>query len=166
MKNRRSGSSLLEFTLTGIPVLFFALSIVECSVAMWEFHSLTNAVTIAARYAASHGAGCAQNGNTCTIQVKDVANLIATTAPILSASKLKVTLYTNSGTAATCNPLNTCQSSAVQIPSAADNAVGMDIRIVATYKLTNPMPMYWPPYSNIDDTGYTLGASSRQRIQF
>lgn len=168
MRNRRRGSTLLEFTLTGLPVMFLSLSVVECGLSMFEYNSMANAVTVAARYASNHGATC-QSPNACTIKVSDVANLIANTAWILDTSKLNVVLTAN-GVATNCKPLNTCQTNASpstnQFPASGDNAVNMDITITATYKGTNPMPMFWPPNADVDDSGYTLGAQSRQRIQF
>ena len=164
MRNRRRGTELIEFTLLSIPVLFIGVSTIECAIGMWEYSSMENAVTVAARYAASHGASCG-SPNSCTITLGTVATLIANTAPALNPSRLTVTLTTNSGTT-TCNPLSSCESSTAQFPSSTDNAVGMDITIKATYKITNPLPMYWPPRVDTDDASRTLGATSRQRIQF
>lgn len=166
MRNRRRGDTLIEFTLTGIPIIFLGISIVECSIAMCEYESMSNAVTIATRYAASHGATCAANGNSCTIEIENVANLIASTAPIISPANMTVTFTDNSGST-TCT-LSTCQTNTAQFPSSTSNAnaVGNPITIKVTHKLTNPLPMYWPPHAYTDDSGYILGASSVQVIQF
>ncbi len=166
MRNRRRGDALIEFTLTGIPVIFLAVTIVNCSIAMYEYESMSNAVTIATRYAANHGATCSQNGNSCTIEIENVATMIANTAPIISASSMTVYFTDNSGT--TSCTLNTCETNSAQFPSSTSNAnaVGNPITIKVTHRLTNPLPMYWPPHTDTDDTGYTLGASSKQAIQF
>jgi Flp pilus assembly protein TadG len=165
VRNRRRGSTLIEFTLTGIPILFLTISIVECSIAMCEYESMINAVTIAARYAANHGANC-QSPNTCTIRIEDIANLIATTAWIITPSSMTVTFTDNTGPT-TCT-LSTCQTNTAQFPSSTSsaNAVGNPITIKVSHRLTNPMPMYWPPHVDTDDAGYTLSASSKQVIQF
>ena len=166
MRNNRRGDTLIEFTLTGIPIIFLGISIVECSIAMCEYESMSNAVTIAARYAASHGATCSANGNSCTIEIKNVANLIAATAWIISSASMTVTLTDNSGST-TCT-LSTCETNTAQFPSSSGNAnaVGNNITIKVTHKLTNPLPMYWPPHADSDDSGYLLGATSYQAIQF
>jgi hypothetical protein len=33
-------------------------------------------------------------------------------------------------------------------------------------KVTNPLPMFWPPNADVDDTGYNLSANSVQVIRF
>jgi Flp pilus assembly protein TadG len=166
MRNRRQGSTLLEFTLTGIPVMFLSLSIIECSIAMLEYDSMANAVAVAARYAANHGATCSQNGNTCTVRIEDVANLIANNAWIISSSTMTVTFTDNSGST-TCE-LSVCQTKTAQFPSGTSgaNAVGNPITINVTHKVTNPLPMFWPPNADVDDSGYNLSANSVQVIQF
>lgn len=165
MRKCRRGTTLLEFTLTGIPVVLLSISIVECSLAMYEYESMANTVTIAARYAASHGASCSQNGNSCTITIANVANLIAGQAPILDATRVNVTLTDNSGST-TC-VLNSCETNSNQFPSSTSNAnaVGNPVTINITYKIRNPMPMFWPP-ANSDLSGYTVQANSIQVIQF
>jgi len=166
MRNRRRGSTLLEFTLTAIPMLFLSLSVTECALAMLEYGSMANAVTVAARYAANHGATCSQNGNSCTVRIEDVASLIANTTWIISTATMSVTFTDNSGST-TCE-LNACQSNVAQFPSSASNAnaVGNPITIKVTHKIINPLPMFWPPNADADDTGYTVGAGSVQVIQF
>jgi Flp pilus assembly protein TadG len=166
MRNRRRGSTLLEFTLTGIPLMFLSLSVVECSIAMLEYDSMANAATVAARYAASHGATCALNGNTCTVTIGEVANLIANNSWIINTGNMTVTFTDNSGST-TCT-LSTCQTNTAQFPSSTGgaNSPPNPITIYVTHKITNPLPMFWPPSADSDDTGYTLSANSKQLIQF
>jgi Flp pilus assembly protein TadG len=166
MRNRRRGSTLLEFTLTAIPMLFLSLSVVECALAMLEYDSMANAATVAARYAANHGATCAQSPNSCTVRIEDVANLIAATTWIISTSTLNVTFTDPSGST-TCE-LSVCKTNASTFPSSTSNAnaVGNPITIKVTHTTVNPLPMFWPPKADADDTGYTLGAASVQVIQF
>jgi Flp pilus assembly protein TadG len=165
MRNRRRGSTLLEFTLTGIPLMFLSLSVIECSIAMLEYDSMANAATVAARYAASHGATCG-TPNTCTVTIEDVANLIANNSWIINTGNMTVTFTDPSGST-TCT-LSTCQTNSATFPSSTGgaNAVGNQITINLTHKITNPMPMFWPPNADQDDTGYNLSANSVQVIQF
>ncbi len=161
---RRSGQSLIEFTLMGIPMVFVTISVVYVSIGMWQFHSLAYASEMTARYVSVHGATCAANGNTCTITVGNVATFFSTQAMALDTSKVIVKMKDNSGTT-TCNPLNTCNTTSTQFPAASSNAVGSDITITATYGVKSPLAMFWPP--DIDWAhDYTVGAQSKQRILF
>jgi Flp pilus assembly protein TadG len=161
---RRSGQSLVEFTLMGIPMVFVTISVVYMSIGMWQFYSLAYASDMTARYVSVHGATCAQNGNTCTITVGNVATFFASQAMSLDTSKVIVKLTDGSGTT-TCSPLNGCTSTSTQFPSASYNSVGSDITITATYGVKSPLAMFWPP--DVDWAhDYTLGAKSRQRIMF
>jgi Flp pilus assembly protein TadG len=45
MRNHRRGNTLIEFTLTGISIIFLSISIVECSIVMCEYESMVNAVS-------------------------------------------------------------------------------------------------------------------------
>jgi Flp pilus assembly protein TadG len=162
---KRRGFAVLEFTLVALPVIFLTVSIIEASLAMWQYHTMAYAVDLAARYVVVHGRGCTQNGNTCSVTLGNVAHLIAQQSVALDASKLNVTLTTHSGPT-TCNPLNTCFTSTTQFPSATDNGVNLDVTIAATYPISNPMPMFWPGAGTSSIGAFTLGATSRQRILF
>jgi Flp pilus assembly protein TadG len=163
--NKRRGTALIEFMLIGIPVIFVSISTVEASIAMWQFHSMMYADETAARYAAMHGKGCTQNGNTCTITVGTVATIVANQAPSLDTSKLNLKLTTSSGST-TCNPISTCLSNSTQFPTNTDNAVGNDVKLVATYPVTNPVALFWPGSNALAGGSFTLGATTRQRIVF
>jgi len=161
---RRSGQSLVEFTLMGIPMVFVTISVVYMSIGMWQFHSLAYASDMTARYVSVHGATCGQSGNTCTITVGNVANFFATQAMALDTSKVIVKLKDGSGTT-TCSAVSSCNSTSTQFPNASYNSVGSDITITATYGVKSPLAMFWPP--DVDWAhDYTLGAQSRQRIMF
>ena len=162
---KRRGFALIEFTLVGVPLIFLTISIIEASIAMWQYHSMMYANEIVARYAAMHGKGCTQNGNTCTITVGTLAQMIAAQAPSLDTSKLVVTLYTNSGNTP-CNPITSCYSSTTQFPGNADNTVGNDVKFVASYPINNPMPLLWPGAGHTGGSVFTLGSTTRQRIVF
>jgi hypothetical protein len=40
------------------------------------------------------------------------------------------------------------------------------VKIVATYVVANPLPMFWPGSAPVSGSSFTLGATSRQRIVF
>jgi Flp pilus assembly protein TadG len=163
---KRRGSALIEFTIAAVPVIFVTLSIIEMSLESWKFETMVYAIQVAARYACVHGRTCTRNSNTCTITVGNVATLINTQAPSLDPALLNVTLATHSGTAATCNPLSSCLSTATQFPSAIDNGVGYDVTITATYPMYNPLAMMWFGNSSKAGTSFTLGAVSKQTIVY
>src|SRR5215471_18790761 len=55
-RNRqRGGSSLIEFTLVGIPIIFVLISTFEMSRGMWLYHTLAYAAREGTRYAIVHG---------------------------------------------------------------------------------------------------------------
>jgi Flp pilus assembly protein TadG len=163
-KHNQGGQSLIEFALLGIPMMFMSISVVAISIDMWEYHNLAYATEMTARYITVHGASCSQNGNTCTIQVKDVAAFFAAQAMALNPGSVNVSLTDGSGTT-TCNPVNTCNSTTTQFPSTSYNNVGQDVTVQATYVLKNPLPIYWPPRTDAAHD-YTVGATSRQWIVF
>jgi Flp pilus assembly protein TadG len=163
-KTARNGNSLIEFTLLGIPLLFMTLSIVEISIDMWEFHNLAFVTEATCRYTTMHGATCSQNGNSCTITVGSVATFFQNEAMALSPSAVVVNLTDGSGTT-TCNPVNSCTSSATQFPNSSYNSVGSNVTISATYVLKNPVAIFWPPYAD-PPHDFNVGATSTQRIVF
>lgn len=163
--NKRRGSSLLEFTLVGIPVIFISISVVSASLNMWQFHNLAYGTQMTARYVAMHGRTCTQNGNSCTVTVGDIASYFQGQSLALDSSKLNVKLQSVSQTI-NCNPLNTCSSSATMFPNATDNGVKFDIVVTATYPITNPMAMFWPGAGTVSAGTFNLFATSRQMIVF
>jgi len=176
LKNGRRGFAVVEFTITAIPIILITMSIIEVSLQSWKFHSMDYAISAAARYACAHGRTCTKNSNTCTIKVKDVAKVITQQAPWLDSGTLNVTLKTASHTV-NCQPLNTCTTNNCgagatctdntdQFPNAADNGVGLDVSITATYQMHNPLQMFWFGAGTANGNSYTLGATTRQTIVY
>ena len=160
---RRSGQSLVEFALTGIPMVFITISVIYVSIGMWQFFSLAYAANMTARYVSVHGATCGSPNN-CLITVGNVATFFATQAMALDTSKVIVTLTDGSG-ATSCNPVSSCNSTSTTFPNTTYNSVNSDIKITATYAIKNPLAMFWPP--DVDWAhDYTVGAQSRQRVMF
>jgi len=164
-KRRSKGSSLIEFTLVGIPLIFTIISIVEISRGMWAYHSLCYAVNEGTRFASTKGKGCSQGANTCGVTVGGMANQIANTAG-LDPADINVTFYSNSGNVP-CNPVSACFSNATAWPPAGDNDPGMDIKIAGTYTFASALSMFWPGNGNAVSFGtFYFQAYSRQQIQF
>ena len=106
------GSTLVEFTLVGIPLIFIMISVAEMARGMWVYHSLVVAVNSTARLASMHGAGCG-SPNSCTITLGTVASNLQTAAPGLIPGLVNLTLTSPAGTA-NCNPVTSCTSGASQ----------------------------------------------------
>jgi Flp pilus assembly protein TadG len=161
--HRRKGNALIEFTLVAIPLIFIQISIVEICRAMWDYHSLAQAVKAASRSVATRGAGCAGNG--CAITVGQIATTISAYAVGMPSSSLNVTLTSNAGNV-TCNPLSSCSRSSTVWPPAGGNSVGSDIIISGSYNFTSMLMMFVPGTNGMQFSGVTLTAESRQVLLF
>jgi Flp pilus assembly protein TadG len=104
-RRNQTGRSLIEFTLVGIPLILILISVIDMSIAMWDYHTLAYAVREGARYASTKGQGCTYSGNTCGITVANVAQQIASAGLGLVPGQLKVTLTSSAGSV-TCNPVS------------------------------------------------------------
>lgn len=150
----------------GIPVIFLTISVFEASLMMWQYHTMAEAVQIVAQYITAHGYNCS-NGNSCAITIGTIAGYIEQTGVGLDPSRLNVTI-SSANSSTSCAPVNTCTSSSVQFPPAAngDYNVGNDITVTATYSMHNPITMFWPSRASDSVGVLTLGATSTQRIVF
>jgi hypothetical protein len=135
---------MLEFALTGVPMIFIWISIVQMALGMWNYDVLQNAVKVTGNYISVHGANCAKTGNTCTIKVSDVISTFKTYAIGLPSSAVSLTLTSNGGTTVTCSPITACSSNATTWPPTTDNAVGGDIKIRADYTFRTALAMVAP----------------------
>ena len=63
MKSLQRGATTVEMTLVGIPIIFILISTFEMSRAMWNYHTLSNAVKEGVRYAIVHGQNCGTVGS-------------------------------------------------------------------------------------------------------
>ena len=161
-RKSRSGNTLIEFSLLGIPIILMSVSVVLVSIAMWQFHCLAYASEATATYASTHGATCSQNGNSCSITIGNMATYFASQAIALPQSRVVVNFKDGSGTT-TCSPLSSCTGNSRQFPLASYNSVGSDVTVTATYTVMNPIDLLWPVTSVHD---FALSATSRQRVLF
>ena len=63
---RRRGSSLVEFTFIGVPMLFAWISVIEMGRGMWNYHTLQYATKVTGEYVAVHGSTCGIPPNACS----------------------------------------------------------------------------------------------------
>ena len=165
---------MLEFMLMGVPIVFLTFSVFEVSMMMWQYISMDQTVQATAQYISLHGYNCTLNTNNCTITVANIASYIENASMGLDPAKLNITLYTASCVGNTCtntstvscSPVNTCNSNSTTFPPLANNSVGNDVQVQATYKMYNPIVMFWPSRATVSTGAVTLGATSTQRIQF
>jgi Flp pilus assembly protein TadG len=163
-KNRRAGSTVVEFALVGIPVIFLIISIFEIARGMWVYQTLSHATHSVARHIAVRGAGCGAP-NTCSQTLGSFATDFATVASGMDPAKMVVTFYSQT-TSIACNPLNTCNGNATVWPPAGDNIAGSDIRIAAAIPFPNALSMFWPGSGAVSFSAIRFTAYSRQRILF
>jgi len=165
MRSQRSGSTLIEFTLVGIPLIFMMMSILMTAIGMWQFESLAYGAQSTARFIAMHGRTCTQDGNSCIVTVSDVAAYFSGQTIALDPAKANITLKSAS-TTTSCRPIASCIGNSAQFPSAADNGVNFDVTVTASYGVVNPLAMFWPGTTPVGSGTFDLYATSRQRITF
>jgi Flp pilus assembly protein TadG len=169
---KTTGSSTLEFTLVGIPLIFILISTFEVARIMWMYDTLGYAAREATRYAVVHGENCATPPNTCAVKVSNIAAKIQFAAVGLDPALLTVTL---SGSAAsTIGPatLATCLTNSTYWPVAGagipGSGAGVDqtLDVALSYPFDSAIAMFAPGTPAIVFGRKTLAASSREKIQF
>jgi len=143
-RNRREhgGSTLVEFTLVGIPMIFLLVSTFEAARGMWIYHTLAYAVKEGTRYASVHGQTCSIAPNACTVTVAQVAQTVANASAGLLPGELTLTLTSTAG-ATTCTITN-CLANNSTWPPAPGNVPGNDIQIDGVYPFQSAISMFWP----------------------
>jgi hypothetical protein len=175
-RNReRGGSSLIEFVLVGIPVVFVLISTFEIARGMWTYQTLCYAVKRGVRYATVHGWNCGQNGNTCNVTVGQIATVMQNASLGLDTSKISLTFTPNSGSAVSCtmSPVppatsGDCLSNTTVWPPSSASAPGTPISISATYPFNSMISMFWPGArgGSMQFASVNFGASSNDLMQF
>jgi hypothetical protein len=170
MKRKRSGehggSSFLEFTLVGIPVVFILFSTFEMARGMWSYHSLAYAVREGTRFSIVHGSDCGTSPNSCTKTIADVATVIKTAGVGLDGSALNLTFTPSTGSPITCL-LNDCLSNTSQWPPSNANSIGQTVTISANYPFRSGIAFFWPgskPTGSFPAMNFP--AASKDVIQF
>jgi Flp pilus assembly protein TadG len=162
-RRRESGSAIVEFTLTGIPLLFIWLSTVEMARGMWNYATLQYATKATLAYASMHGATCA-SPNSCSAKLSDVVTVFENAAVGIPQGDLSLTLTTASGATQTCNPVSTCSTTnaswgSTWPPSASgDNAVGKDIYLRADQTFKSALILFIPGTGTTTFNGVAAGS--------
>jgi Flp pilus assembly protein TadG len=165
-RGRRRGSSILEFTLVGIPIIFTLISLFEMTRGMWVYQTMSYAVREATRYATRHGSGCA-SPNSCQVTIGQITRILKSAGPGVDPSRTTVTFTPASGSATSDTMSHLLTNTTIWPPSTA-NATGQDVKISVKYPFVSILVMFWPGAGgplNDSKTVY-LGASSTEGIQF
>ena len=164
-RRKQRGSAMVEFVLTGIPLIFMWIGIFWMSFGLWEFHTLQYAAKAANSYLAVHGASYVNVAGT-GIKVKDVANVFAANAVGIVPKSVTLTLTAGAGSTKTCR-LDTCQSDTTQWPPTTANSIETDIKLQAAFTFKAPFAM-WTPAHGVTKfaNSYSLSGDSHQQILF
>jgi hypothetical protein len=163
---RRKGSTLLEFTLVGIPIIFTLIGIFEMTRGMWVYQSMAYAIRETTRYASFHGIGCA-SPNTCQVTIAQITSVLKGAGPGFDPTTVTVTFTPYSGTAVSGTISSLLNNNTIWPPSGA-NAEGGTIKISVTWPFKTILAMFWPGAGGVANYSgtFNLSASSTQAIQF
>ena len=162
---------MVEFTLVGIPLLFVLVSIFEVARGMWIYQTLAYAMKETARFVIVKGENCVATGNSCGVTVQQISSVIQNRGVGLLPGQLNITLI-STGSTVTCNPLSSCSGNTTPWPTLTTPADpgsgrGRDITVTGTYPFRTALSLFWPGSRGQGSLGvFTLGASSRERIEF
>jgi len=164
-RKQRQGSSIIEFTLVGIPMIFVIVSTFEMARGMWVYQTLAHGVKDAARYASVHGKTCRTNGNSCGITVAQVASRIQSAGTGLDGDYVSVTLTDGAGSTP-CSMLTSCLSNTTTWPSDAGGVPGSALTVTASYQFRSALSMFWPGAGKVNFATVSFPASARETVQF
>jgi Flp pilus assembly protein TadG len=173
VRRKDRGSSLIEFTMVGIPLLFTLIATFELARGMWLYHTMAYALRDASRYAIVHGNNCYEAPNVCNKQVRDIARVIRDSGVGLMPADLTITMETaiggavNAGSSVTNTLNNLLTSTAAWPPAGTASQATSDVVIRGSYRYRTALAFFWPGAG----PGWTpgvlfFGATSREKIQF
>lgn len=172
-RDKQRGSVILEFTLSGIPLIFLWIALIQMSVGMWRYHTLQYAVKQAGAYITVHGSECLLPGNSCGIRIQNAAQVLQESATGIPPSLISVTFQvygpdhtTAYATPVTCT-LDNCLADNTLWPPVGWNDPGYDVEIAASYRFGSVVGVFAPGRGAAAPIGgYNLPAYTRQRILF
>lgn len=168
-RTSQSGSSLIEFTLVGIGLVFVLISIFEMARGMWIYHTLAHASKEATRFLIVHGAEC-QTRATCrdTSNRSDLAARIRYHGIGLLPGQLGVQVYLNGtqviGAGGGFVTLSSLESDSAKWGEPAPR--GQSVQVGLRYPFRSALAMLWPGAGKVNFTLTNLGAFSWDTIQF
>jgi len=169
--DKRRGSAMLEFTLTGIPLIFVWISIMQLGIGLWQYHTLQYAVKVTGAYIAVHGSDCSSSGNTCSIEIENAAQILNYYLDGLPTSSVNVTFnalgsdHATVESTVTCT-LNNCLTNTTAWPPSGYNTPGTDIQVQATYQFNSALAMFWPGAKPVSFGSPSFPGFTQQTILF
>jgi len=159
------GNTAIEFVMTGIPLIFMIISIVEISRGMWVYDTLAHAAESTTRDMAVRGLDCSQYVTNCGMTIGGYSKLFAVWAVGLDPGQVAVVFQTTNNTV-TCNPLNTCYTNTTAWPPSGDNGRNLDIWVTGTMPFNSAIGMFAFGSAPVTFGSFTLSAKSHQQILF
>src|SRR5260370_12717486 len=105
-KRAETGSTMLEFTLVAIPMIFVLISTFEIARGMWIYGTVANAVKEGVRFTIVKGSDCGAPPNACSARISDIATRIRAMGTGLLPTELNLSFTSDTGTT-TCR-LDAC----------------------------------------------------------
>jgi hypothetical protein len=147
-RRKEGGSAMVEFTMTGVPLLFIWISIVQMAMGMWNYHTLQYAIKQAGAYVSMHGSATGYcKSNNC--RVEDAAAIMAQYAVGMPPSAITMTFTPvasdhSTQLAATTCALNSCQTNTTAFPNG-----NPEFEMKAEYQFKTAMAMVSPGASGV-----------------
>lgn len=83
------GATLVEFAVSSLVMLMVMFGILECSLLLYTYHTVSNAARQASRWAMVRGSDCI--ASTCPADANAVKSYVLTQVPLLDTSQVNVT---------------------------------------------------------------------------
>jgi hypothetical protein len=161
----RAGNAAVEFVMTGIPLIFVIISIVEVSRGIWIYDTLANSVEVTTRDMAVRGYDCSNYISGCAQTIGGYSQVFSKWATGLDPAQV-VVVFQSATHSTTCNPLNSCFSNATAWPPSGDNSRNQDIWISASMPFKSAIGMFIFGSAPVPFGSFTLSAKSHQQILF
>lgn len=167
-RSTEAGSSLVEFTLVGIGLVFVLISIFEMARGMWIYHTLAHTSKEATRFLIVHGRECQKRaGCQALSSTAELAARIRYHGIGLLPEQLDVQVYQNGtqvlGSAGGYVKLNTMTATT---PWSTSADAGRSVQVGLRYPFRSALAMLWPGAGKVNFTLTNLGAFSWDTIQF
>lgn len=170
-RQKSRGSTMVEMTMVGIPIIFALISIFEISRGMWVYETMAYSVKQGIRYTSVHGENCRSLDNvvnSCNQTANQIIlNAIQPAAVGVDPASTNVTFYSADGGILNC-PLTGTGSGGCGLlwPPAAVNVTGMWIQITMQSPFRSAIAMLWPGSAPTSAGATQFVASSKDIIQF
>ncbi|MGA3241879.1 MAG: TadE family protein [Bryobacteraceae bacterium] len=178
-RKRRRGSALVEFTFTGVPLIFVWLSTVQIALGMWHYHTMQYAVKTTGSFLSMHGSDCA-SPNTCAVTIANLAAVMKYDTIGIPPSALQMTFNAVSAadhktvtSSVTClltnatTPASGCDQNTTPWLPTGSNTPGSEFEIQALFQWNAGIGMVAPGAgANVKFGSFLLPAYTHQMVLF